>query len=60
MNKKDVFKIVGLVLTVLGAIAGVGSSIASEKRQDIEIDEKVNDAVDKKFGEMSESEEEES
>lgn len=48
MNK---LKLIGYLLTGIGLIVGLGQDYIDGKNQEREIEEKVNEAVDKKFKE---------
>ena len=45
MNKLKTLKIVGTVLSVIGAGVSLGMSVISDKKTDLELDEKVTEKV---------------
>lgn len=53
MLTNKTLKVIGLGLSVLGAVVGLAGSFVSEKRQSLEMTEEINDAVEKRFMEMS-------
>lgn len=46
-------KVIGFVLSVVGAGVGLAGSYVSDKRQSLEMTEQINEAVEKKFMETS-------
>ena len=47
MNNIKSFKVIGVVLTVIGAIVSIGSGLVSEKLLDAKLDEKIAEQVSK-------------
>jgi hypothetical protein len=54
MFTKSVLSIIGATCTVVGAGASIGSYFVDKKSTEFEIEEKVNEAVDRHFREAEE------